>query len=119
MSPEEARQEVIRRIEEARAEGAWLLDLGDLPLDELPEELSIEGGERVRAAGSSAVRVVESSVRWESDHRTGCTLADIGALPTLMRFQALGLYDCREVTDIGPLAKLTSLQSVDLGGTGV
>ena len=52
------------RIEQARAEGARLLDLGDLPLDELPEELGSLTKLRVLALGMTSIRCGDDGIKW-------------------------------------------------------
>ncbi len=139
MSPEEAHLEAVRRIEKARAEGASLLDLGDLPMDELPQELSSLSQLRVLALGRYSARLGKDGVEWQFDYwrpmqrfssldalrslnlqsldLLECeSLADVGALAGRTSLQSLNLSQCYGLTDVGALAGLTSLQSLNLRG---
>jgi hypothetical protein len=101
MSPEEARTEAIRRIEQARAEGATLLDLGDLPLDDLPEQLGSLSELRVLALGMFAARPGKDGVEWEFDGgRRLQRFSDLGPLAGLPALQSLDLSGCEGVSDL-------------------
>ena len=60
-----AHAEALRRIQEAKSSGAWWLDLGDLPIERLPDEIAELKELRVLALGRSKPIVEGTSLRWE------------------------------------------------------
>ncbi len=145
MSPEEAHREAVRRIAAARAEHAQVLDLGDLPLDALPEELGSLTELRVLALGQWSPRIGKDGVDWEwdpnrpaqgisdlsilgtqpGDAQGHCWyleaqgISDLSILGTLTQLERISLTGCTEIKDVVPLAALTNLQSLFLNSTGV
>jgi hypothetical protein len=45
MTLEEANAEAVRRIYQASDSGQWWLDLGDLPIERVPDEIAELGGQ--------------------------------------------------------------------------
>src|SRR4051794_27418889 len=104
MSPEEC-QEAVRRIEQARTEGTWLLDLGDLPLDDLPQELGSLTQLRVLALGQMSARPGSDGVEWKYNRdRPRQRFSDLNVLRTLTRLEEVSFLDCVALTDVSPLA---------------
>jgi internalin A len=115
MSPTEAQAEAVRRIRQARAEGAWLLDLGDLPLDELPEGLGTLSDLRALALGRRAARSGGDGVEWEyQTDRRAQRFSELSPLSGLTNLRLLDLSWCVSVTDFGPLSGLAELEHLDL-----
>lgn len=121
MTPDEVYQEALRRIEDAARTGAVALDLGDLPLDRLPDELGKLSALRVLSLGGNSV--VPEADGWLDlkidGSRLNPTFRDITVLEPLSRLTHLSLAGCEGVRDVAPLAGLASLQDLNLRSTGV
>jgi internalin A len=115
MSQTEAYAEACRRIQRARAEGGWLLDLGDLPLDEIPCELGQAPALSVLALGKEGALQGREGVEWEyRASRPSQRFSDLSSLEGLTALEALDLRECAELKDLSPLAGLTRLRSLNL-----
>jgi internalin A len=114
MTTDEAYEEARRRIGEAERTGAEGLDLGDLLMAALPEELSRLTTLRHLALGKNELRRTESGWERSWDHRRPyqTLLVDLGPLAGLSCLQSLDLSHCDAVTDLRPLAGLSGLQSI-------
>ena len=109
--------EAVRRIEKARAESATLLDLGDLPLEELPEELASLTELHVLALGCYSVRWNKDEVEWEYEHkRPSQRFSDLTILQRLTHLEQVSFAGCEEVTDLRPLENL-ALTRLDIRRT--
>jgi len=110
-----ARDVALRRIAEARATCAGILDLGDLEIDVLPEELGGLPALRVLALGRFAVCHEEGNLKWTFKNDRAChSFSDLGPLASLTSLHTLDLSDCVGITDLGPLASLTGLHTLNL-----
>jgi Leucine-rich repeat (LRR) protein len=137
MTHEEAQKEAIHRIHNAHLNGVDWLDLGDLPIENVPEEIRILKDQLwVLALGNEKPVWREGTLEWDFEHwrpglvwdvgplgtLTGLTtlnlegtgLADVGPLGTLTGLTTLELSECEGLTDIGPLGTLTGLTTLYL-----
>lgn len=113
VSPQEAYAEAERRIAEAEDSGAKHLDLGDLPLYELPPSLSRLQSLEMLALGSWKIG---RDSDWEfRSFRPAFQGSDLSPLASLKSLQSLNLKFCESVSDLSPLTELTSLRSLNLG----
>ena len=97
MTPEEAYEEALRRIREAKETGAVRLDFTGFLLDRLPRELG----------HLTSLRSLDLSFCREHS-------GDISSLTGADLLQSLKLTGCGQLSDLVPLAGLTSLQSLEL-----
>jgi internalin A len=100
MSPEEAYAEVLKRIRHARETNAEVLDLGDLPMSELPEELG-------KLHNLSKL-----------DLHNCYKLTSVEPLRGLTNLTNLNLSWCMQLTSFEPLRRLTNLTRLDLSMLG-
>ncbi len=107
VSADEAYAEAQRRIAAARADGSTQLDLGDLPLEELPPEI----GELKLLENLQLHHRFEDD--WD-DVGTGYSGTSLAPLAGLSSLKHLDLSSCEEFTDLRPLANLTALETLDL-----
>jgi len=140
MTPTEASEEAVRRIRTLEENGSDVLDLGDLPLGELPREITQLKGLRVLILGNcvfdrerDALRVAQKRLATPRPLKTLnglerleelrhldlsrltflCSLGEIASLTSL---SSLKLNRCTGLKSLPELTKLTSLTSLDLGG---
>ena len=138
MTPEQAYTEALRRIEAAVESGQEWLDLGDLPLEAIPSDISKLSGTLknlclAKSEFNPESNVLEFYSGWDRAQRLRdlSPLANLGALQTvylsvcgsltdftplagLAELQSLSVYGCKNLTDLKPLAGLDALQSLDL-----
>ena len=115
MTPADAHAEALRRIAHARESAAEMLDLGDLPLDQLPDALGELPELRILALGRSKPLRTESGWKWEWERsRPTQHWSNVSALAGLHGLQSLNLAGCEGVSDVSALAGLRGLQSLDL-----
>ena len=116
---EEAYREAQARIRQVIETRAKMLDLGDLPLEEIPDELQQATWLEGLSLGASGFREVagkyflaadESFSRWRLER----SLNSIAKLAALRELRQLDLSGCRQLTDIDPLRNLTALASLNL-----
>jgi internalin A len=106
----EAQAIACQRIEENLATRKPMLDLGDLPLDALPESIRRLEHLDVLSLGLHAPRRSGKGWFWESDwKRPRKGFHDLGPLAGLTRLSTLSLGQCEGVGDLGPVAGLTRL----------
>jgi len=108
--------EAERRIEEARRTEAEWLDLGDLALSELPASLGDLPHLKTLCLGMTGL--TEAGEREYDDERMFAEFADLQPLAKLQSLQNLDLTGTG-VTDLQPLAGLKALQSLSLFDTGI
>src|SRR5262245_60537322 len=132
MTPIEAHQEALRRIEHARVTKATVLDLSKLPLEMLPEELGKLTDLRTLGLGGFAPRVDSGEEIWDSGDYVAFYAAELasmffggpsksfprfdhlGVLSRLRDLQHLCLSGCVLVSDLSPLCELSGLRSLIL-----
>src|SRR5258708_30397046 len=109
MTTDDAYHEALRRIEEADRTKAEILDLGDLPLDRLPNELARLTNLRVLALGIESPRFADDQIHWTLDlSRTNQSFRDLTAIAVLANLQQLDLRGAN-LMDVGPFSKLANL----------
>ncbi len=119
LSAEEAYAEARRRIAEARATRAEMLDLGDLGLKKLPRELGDLLHLRVLMLGRWRLVAEGESWGWEWDSdRPIPALSDVSPLAGLANLTTLDLSRCPALSDVSPLAGLANLTTLDLSDCG-
>lgn len=108
----------LARIREARTTGADILDLGDLPLDELPTELASLPALRVLSLGKARPRRdAGGTVRWEWDEsRPRQPFRDLSVLRSLTDLVALDLSSCGRIDNADVIATLPHLTWLSLSG---
>lgn len=119
MTAADAYRLALRRIEVAERTNAEILDLGDLPLIQLPHEISRLMGLRVLALGTTSPAMISGEIAWETVfERTPNFLEDLTPLAGLANFRQLGLSHT-SVSDLTALSGLTGLEALNLTGTRV
>jgi internalin A len=113
MTPVEAETFACDRIETNKATEEPLLDLGDLPLERLPESLRNLGHLRILALGMFAPQLNELLWQWDRN-RLPHHLVDLAPLTGLDGLTSLNLSGCEGVKDLTPLTGLHSLTELDL-----
>ncbi len=113
MTPQE---EALRRIADAKASNAALLDLGDLRLEEVPKELGELTQLRVLALGKRRPYYDETSrLKWEyHDERPTQPFRAAEPLRNLTGLASLNLSFCEQLTSLDALRGLTGLTALDL-----
>src|SRR2546421_9763368 len=92
MTSDEAHAEALRRIRACAESGDDLLDLGDLPLDRLPDELKALKHLRTLALGGHKPTRTAEGIEWEwEDARPLKSLSDGSVLSGLTALSSLGL----------------------------
>lgn len=115
MTPDEAHAEAVRRIAEAHETRAEMLDLGDLPLANLPEELCQLDTLQTVSFGFYRPLRQDGEWRWVYKFgRTPKTFTDLNPLAGLTSLTGLDLSTCKGVTDLSPLAGLRVLVTLGL-----
>lgn len=113
LSADDACAIAVSRITAARDSGAWLLSLGDLDLERLPNELATLTQLRFLALGGESYSEVNGRV--ERSFNSGKpTFSDLAALASLAALEALDLFRSYGVTDLTPLTNLRKLRSLNL-----
>jgi internalin A len=105
-----------RRIAEARREGAEVLDLGDLGLEELPASLGDLPALRKLYLGAYGPTEA-GHLRWHDNYKRA-KFTDLAPLANLHGLQSLD-FSHTDVTDLAPLSNLQALQNLYLSSTGV
>jgi internalin A len=106
-----------QRIEENFAKQLESLDLGDLPLNRLPEALSRLAHLRVLALGRIALVTGDDGPRRELDtSRSLQSFTNLAPLSALTGLDLLDLCDCEGISDLTPLSELTSLTKLCIRG---
>ena len=117
MTPSEALAEARRRIAIARDCHIPWLDLGDLGLEEIPQEIGELSGLRRLALGRCELREESANSQWEWDpDRPWSSLTSAEPLRGLSGLATLDLAGCWKLTDVSVLAGLTALTSLNLSG---
>ena len=117
MTPSEALAEARRRIAIARDCHIPWLDLGDLGLEEIPQEIGELSGLRRLALGRCELREESANSQWEWDpDRPWSSLTSAEPLRGLSGLATLDLAGCGQLTDVSVLAGLTALTSLNLSG---
>ncbi len=115
MTPSEALAEARRRIAIARDCHIPWLDLGDLGLEEIPQEIGELSGLRRLALGRCELREESANSQWEWDRdRPWSSLTSVEQLRGLSGLATLDLAGCVQLTDVSVLAGLTTLTSLNL-----
>jgi len=121
MTPQEASQEALLRIEKVEKDKHPWLHLSNIPIDRLPQRLR-------RLNQLSALFVRECASLTDIQHLanlaslrrldlSGCTsLREISPVAGLHCLEELTLKDCAQVSDLAPIQDLTSLRMIDLSG---
>ncbi len=113
----EAAALACQRIEANYASKSPILDLGDLPLESLPESIGKLDHLRVLGLGKHVPRLGEAGVRWEyGPGRPNQVFRSLGPLAGLTALTTLNLSGCEGVGELGPLAGLTALTTLGLSG---
>ena len=119
MTADEAFQEALRRIAEAERTNADLLDLGDLPLDRLPQELGRLTCLNVLSFGNRAPERRGNEIVWEwrssGAQRAFTEITPLAELANLLQLD----LSSTPVNDVAPLANLANLQQLNLNHTNV
>src|SRR5262245_43480807 len=110
-------QEALRRIADAKASNAELLDLGDLWLKEVPKELGELTQLRVLSLGKYQPHFEETGkLSWKFDNfRSSQSFRDVQPVQNLTGLTSLNLSGCKQLTDVEALRGLTGLTSLELG----
>jgi Leucine-rich repeat (LRR) protein len=118
--PNGKHSEAVRRILAAEKSGQTWLDLGDLGLEELPEELEQLTRLQHLALGSTSLKFTTGNhVSWQRDrNRPKPLLNDLWRISHLVQLTTLNISGCWSVTDLGPLRELTALTTLDISGCG-
>src|SRR5437764_1028936 len=96
LTPEQAAEEAIQRIEQAAKDGRWWLDLGDLPILAVPEEIArLKEQLQVLSLGRYRLLKRGQSVQWEYDERRVCPISGLHALAGLASLTSLDLTGCK------------------------
>jgi internalin A len=122
MTPDEAYEETLRRIQEAERTGALELDISRLELNRLPPVLaSLTSLQRLDLSWckqlSGDLSPVAGLTSLQSLNLTGCTRlsGDLSPLAGLTSLRSLALAACEHLSgDLSSLASITSLQSLNL-----
>jgi len=89
MTPAKARAEALRRFRAVREDRGTFLDLGDLPLEAIPDELGEIPGLRILALGKGKPLLADSGLAWalKSDRPFPryCILVSLAGLTVLTR----------------------------------
>ncbi len=109
VSSEAAHDEALRRIGNVRSEGLPELDLGDLPLTELPDELS-----DLVSLQSLRLDALHDAYDDVEDNRPGFQGRSISQLKGLISLTSLDLSGCAQLSDLSPLGQLFTLKSINL-----
>ncbi len=113
MTPDEA----LRRIHEARETNAEILDLGDLPLDELPDAFHDLPYLRILALGWNRPYLTHGELKWaRNDRRSDKPFTKLLALKNLTNLIWLDLSGCHSLQDLDVFCELTSLNWLCLSG---
>jgi hypothetical protein len=95
MTPEEGYKEAIRRIREVQRTGVDWLDLGDLPIEVVPEEIRILK-DRLRQLALGLNKPVwkeRTLVEWVYGPGRLCQVQEIGPLSSLTGLTTLSIND--------------------------
>jgi internalin A len=116
MTPEQAHAEALRRIEAAVESGQDWLDLGDLPIEVIPQDIAkLSGTLKHLALGCNAFDPERGEFEFDSDRtKTPVRLRDLVRLEGLCALQSLDLSNCKQLTGLLPLSKLSTMQSLHL-----
>src|SRR5579883_2906913 len=119
MTPEEAYAEAVRRIKDAKKGRKSVLDLGDLPLDRLPEEIGSLSRLRVLALGRRRPLGKGDSIKWEYERdRPRKHFSDLRPLSSLRNLTSLDLSETA-ASELSALSPLAGLRSLNLSETKV
>src|SRR5258707_6971003 len=111
MTAQDAHAEAVCRIEQAHSASAEILDLGDLPLERLPDALAQLTDLHVLTLGNIVPRVQDNEIAWDWDEeRSAPGFQDLTPLAQLSNLQQLNLIGCKSVTDVGTLVQLANIQ---------
>lgn len=120
MKAREARKQALHRIEQAREGEDCTLDLGDLPLLDLPPALSSLTNLRVLVLGDRDFKNSDEEYHrrwWRGEGRNEYVergFDNLEALRPLIELTDLGLSSCQRLSDINALSALTKLKRLDL-----
>jgi len=107
---DEANAEAVRRIRAAKESGQWWLDLGDLPIERVPDEIA-ELKHLLKALALGQERVAfKGVIKWGPRGKLRSQLKSIDSLVSLSTLEQLGLVACNLLANIRPLAGLNTLQ---------
>ena len=116
---EAAYTEALRRICAAKETGQHWLNLGDIEgLEKLPGEVVELTELRELGLGRQAYDPAKGVWKWDGGRYFARPLRDLGPLAGLSALQSLDVTGT-QVSELGPLAGLSALQSLDVGGTQV
>ncbi len=112
MTPEQAYAQALRRIEVAAETGQDWLDLGDLPLAEIPPEIGRLAAQ-LRELGLGRYKYDTQQTDWTlhlKRHSTSRSFNNLRPLTGLAALQFLDVSGCKHITSLEPIAGLTALQ---------
>lgn len=119
----EANAEAVRRIRAAKACGQWWLDLGDLPIESVPEEIA-ELSDQLEVLALGKFRPVIKSYQLCGETALPTVISagrhgkirDLKPLRGLHKLNALDLSWCERLTTVEPLQGLHNLTILNLNG---
>jgi len=122
MNPEQAYEEALRRIEANRASQASVLDLGDLPLEDIPGEVS-RLGDTLEVLALGWDKPVREDAEWKWEHVPGrepklLYPATLSKLAELTRLRAINLGGCAIAGDLRWLLPFNRLESLSVRPSG-
>ncbi len=117
MTADDAHAEALRRIRHAKETDAEVLDLGDLPLADLPAELGTLTKLKVLALGNLRPVVTADGIEWkweQEQYRRNQQFTTVEPLRGLSALTSLDLSGCRQLTTVEPLRGISALTTLDL-----